>query len=114
MQYFLEGENWRIRECLQTQPFILSLSKDGWLRAAESQIILRQAQDEDARVNTMKTQGQTLCKQPLEQVLALGGHDCGHHAVGMQLLAGVADVLADSVNTYVQLVGNLRRAKPQR
>ena len=50
----------------------------------------------------------------LDQVLALGGKDRGHRAVGVELFAGVADVLPDGVDTYMQIYGNFNGTKSRR
>ena len=50
----------------------------------------------------------------LDKVLALGGKDRGHRTVGVELFAGVADVLPDGVDTYMQICGNFNGTKHRR
>ena len=50
----------------------------------------------------------------LEQMLTLGGKDRGHHSMGVELFAGVADVLPDGVDAYAELPGNFNGAKSRR
>ena len=47
----------------------------------------------------------------LDEAPSLSGKDRRHHAVRMQFLAGVADVLADRVDAYEESLGNVRRAE---
>ena len=50
----------------------------------------------------------------LEQMLTLDGKDRGHHSMGVELFAGVADVLPDCVDAYAELPGNINGAKSRR
>ena len=50
----------------------------------------------------------------LDQAVSLCREDGGHHAVGVELFARVADVLANGVNAQEQLIGNILWAESLR